>query len=244
MHALFNATVKHDNSVITDFTALDKCLPGRNCLEVIDMPAIAGTIKLTFDPGMTCHHTRLLAPTREEISRVGVGAPRPGSQSRRQPLTYFNKQTEAFRDISYTFWISINLLHLKAGKHWLLQQSWTAFWGRSERCTSTCNSDFSALSMLVLLSTSAEVDSSPSPYMANVAGALIKRQQQLRLPKVVEGKKPDFASKFDLYSMSFDYLYRFGNEYEALYGGILEHQEKSEFSAHCSGRDSQGALFR
>ncbi|KAK0217972.1 lariat debranching enzyme, C-terminal domain-containing protein [Armillaria fumosa] len=49
MHTLFKATVKHDDSV-TNFTALDKCLPGRKCLEVIDVPAMAGTTKLTFDP--------------------------------------------------------------------------------------------------------------------------------------------------------------------------------------------------
>ncbi|KAK0446682.1 lariat debranching enzyme, C-terminal domain-containing protein [Armillaria borealis] len=49
MHALFKATVKHDDSV-TNFTALDKCLPRRKCLEVIDVPAMAGTTKLTFDP--------------------------------------------------------------------------------------------------------------------------------------------------------------------------------------------------
>ncbi|KAK0202856.1 lariat debranching enzyme, C-terminal domain-containing protein [Desarmillaria ectypa] len=49
MHTYFKATVKHDNSV-TNFTALDKCLPGRKCIEVIDVPATSGTTKLTFDP--------------------------------------------------------------------------------------------------------------------------------------------------------------------------------------------------
>ncbi|KAK0213858.1 hypothetical protein IW262DRAFT_1518160 [Armillaria fumosa] len=57
----------------------------------------------------------------------------------------------------------------------------------------------------------------------------MKRQQRLKLPVVKE--KADFAGKFDLYNMSLDYLRCLGNDYEALYDTILEHQEKSEFSA-------------
>ncbi|KAK0449050.1 uncharacterized protein EV420DRAFT_1767108 [Desarmillaria tabescens] len=47
-------------------------------------------------------------------------------------------------------------------------------------------------------------------------------------------EKPDFGGKFDLYNMSLDYLCRFAHgetDYEAIYIAILEHQEKSEFSA-------------
>ncbi|KAK0202836.1 hypothetical protein DFS33DRAFT_935313 [Desarmillaria ectypa] len=49
MHTYFKTTVKHDDSV-TNFTALNKCLPRRKCIEVIDVPATSGTTKLTFDP--------------------------------------------------------------------------------------------------------------------------------------------------------------------------------------------------
>ncbi|KAK0465849.1 hypothetical protein IW261DRAFT_1574692 [Armillaria novae-zelandiae] len=43
-------------------------------------------------------------------------------------------------------------------------------------------------------------------------------------------EKVNFASKFDLYHMSLDYLRCLRNDYKALYDTILEHQKKSEFS--------------
>lgn len=66
MHALFKAAVKHDDSA-TNFTALDKCLPGRKCLEVSHCPFLA--INSANDP----------------LGRSSTYPPMPGSQN--SPLT-------------------------------------------------------------------------------------------------------------------------------------------------------------
>ncbi|PJF16590.1 hypothetical protein PSACC_03625 [Paramicrosporidium saccamoebae] len=47
MHVEFKATVQHDQNV-TEFLALDKCLPGRRHMQIVDIPA-AGPMQLEYD---------------------------------------------------------------------------------------------------------------------------------------------------------------------------------------------------
>ena len=54
MHARFTAEVSHNNGTSTRFLALDKCLPRRKFLEVIDFPEATADHTLKHDPYWIC----------------------------------------------------------------------------------------------------------------------------------------------------------------------------------------------
>jgi len=50
MHAKFSAIVQHENSTSTKFLALDKCLPKRNFLQILDISDATDDFLLKYDP--------------------------------------------------------------------------------------------------------------------------------------------------------------------------------------------------
>lgn len=50
LHTKFTARVNHPDGQVTQFTSLDKCLPGRQFLQVVDFPKTKGEKRLSYDP--------------------------------------------------------------------------------------------------------------------------------------------------------------------------------------------------
>ena len=50
LHTKFQARVNHPNGRVTDFLSLDKCLPGRQYLQVIEFPETHGEPRFSYDP--------------------------------------------------------------------------------------------------------------------------------------------------------------------------------------------------
>ncbi len=51
MHAFFEARVPHSSGQVTDFMALDKCLPKRQFMRIMEIPTASdAAIKLEYDP--------------------------------------------------------------------------------------------------------------------------------------------------------------------------------------------------
>jgi len=86
LHCKFAALVPHENEKegtqkITKFLALDKCLPRRKFLQVVDIPdALSETYSLKYDLEWLCvlHHTNHLTSTRPSNNYL----PGPGSTER------------------------------------------------------------------------------------------------------------------------------------------------------------------
>ncbi|UYV79748.1 FHDC1 [Cordylochernes scorpioides] len=94
LHCKFAALVKHDSENTTRFLALDKCLPRRNFLQILDIPKMTSTTLQydpewlsilkqtdhllniercnTFMPGPGCNDRWDFTPTKEELEEINT----------------------------------------------------------------------------------------------------------------------------------------------------------------------------
>ncbi|KAK7113105.1 uncharacterized protein [Littorina saxatilis] len=81
LHVKYAATVEHSPGKCTQFLSLDKCLPRRKFLQVIDIPdREAGPVKIKLDPEWLC----VLKMTNHllNLERFGAYMPGPGGSDR------------------------------------------------------------------------------------------------------------------------------------------------------------------
>ena len=82
LHVKYPALFPHDEHKFTKFLALDKCLPRRDFLQVVDFPDAPGTAKFSYDPewlAITKAYYSSLSLTRGPVTLPGnIAGPQPG----------------------------------------------------------------------------------------------------------------------------------------------------------------------